>query len=74
MPKQASDITKGIDGVKPPPGLRSVASATATPRSISMRAGAKRPSFRKNAAAGSSVATTPASASRSACASSTKIR
>ena len=31
MPKQASDITNGIDVVKPPPGLRSVASATAAP-------------------------------------------
>ena len=58
MPKQASDITNGIEVVKPPPGLRSVASATATPCSISIRAGAKRPSFRKNAADGSSVATT----------------
>ena len=58
MPKQASDITNGIDVVKPPPGLRSVASATAAPCSISIRAGAKRPSFRKNAADGSSVATT----------------
>ena len=67
MPKQASDITNGIDVVKPPPGLRSVASATATPCSISIRAGAKRPSFRKNAADGSSVATTSRSASSRAC-------
>ena len=40
MPKQASDITNGIEVVNPPPGLRSVASATATPCSISIRAGA----------------------------------
>ena len=46
MPKQASAIANGIDGEKPPPGLTSVASATATPRSMSIRAGAKRPSFR----------------------------
>ena len=31
MPKQASVIANGIDGEKPPPGLTSVASATATP-------------------------------------------
>ena len=43
MPKQASDIANGIDGEKPPPGLRSVASATGTPPSMSSRAGAKRP-------------------------------
>jgi hypothetical protein len=41
----------------------SVASATAAPCSISIRAGANRPSFRKNAADGSSVATTLCSAS-----------
>ena len=46
MPKHASAMTNGIDGVKPPPGLTSVARATGTPSSISMRAGAKRPSFR----------------------------
>ena len=40
MPKAASAITKGIDGENPPPGFRSVASATGTPRAISMRAGA----------------------------------
>ena len=44
IPKHASVITKGIDGERPPPGLTSVASATATPTSISIRAGAKRPS------------------------------
>ena len=46
MPKQASVMTNGIDGEKPPPGLMSVASATGTAWSISMRAGAKRPSRR----------------------------
>ncbi len=46
MPKQASVMANGIDGEKPPPGFTSVASATGTPRSISMRAGANRPSFR----------------------------
>ena len=40
MPKQASAITNGIDGVKPPPGFMSVASATGTPRSTNIRAGA----------------------------------
>ena len=40
--KQPSVIANGIDGEKPPPGLTSVASATATPESMSMRAGAKR--------------------------------
>ena len=45
MPKHASDIANGIDVEKPPPGLMSVASATGTACSISMRAGAKRPSF-----------------------------
>ena len=50
--KQASVMANGIDGEKPPPGLTSVASATGTPRAIRSRAGAKRPSLRKNAAAG----------------------
>jgi hypothetical protein len=40
MPKQASVMTNGIEVVNPPPGLRSVASATATPCSINIRAGA----------------------------------
>src|SRR5206468_2891720 len=46
IPKHASAIANGIDGERPPPGLMSVASATGTPRSISMRPGANRPSFK----------------------------
>jgi hypothetical protein len=38
--KHASDIANGIEGESPPPGLTSVATATATPASISCRAGA----------------------------------
>ena len=46
MPKHASAITKGIDGVKPPPGLTSVASATGTSSLNQHARGRERPSFR----------------------------
>ena len=49
-------MTNGIDGVKPPPGFTSVASATADAALDQHSRRREAPSLRKNAAAGSSVA------------------
>ena len=57
----AKAMVRGMDPEKQDPGFRSVASATAHPASMNLRAGAYY-SLSANAVSGSNVATVPASA------------